>query len=100
MTPPPTGTSEVATLGPSGASAFEADGLGEVASAIGDGDAGGDVAAAGGAGGEPVSASAEQLASAAVLALARASNPAVRSTVRRVVAGVSLADCWSSSSVT
>jgi len=42
MTPPPTGTLEVATLGPLGALACEADGLGEVASAVGDGEAGGD----------------------------------------------------------
>jgi hypothetical protein len=55
ITPPPTGTFEVATLGPSGAFAFEADGLVEVESTVGDGDAGGEVVSAAGAvEGEPL----------------------------------------------
>jgi hypothetical protein len=46
---------EVATLGPSGAFAFEADGLVEVESTVGDGDAGGEVVSAAGAvEGEPL----------------------------------------------
>jgi hypothetical protein len=40
---------EVATLGPSGAFAFEADGLVEVESTVGDGDAGEEVVSAAGA---------------------------------------------------
>jgi len=59
---------KVATLGPLGAFAFDADGLGEVASAAGDGEAGADVldGVAGAVGvAEPLSASAEQPASAA-----------------------------------
>ena len=91
MTPPPTGTVEVATLGPLGALPCEADGLGEVASAVGYGEAGGDVvASAGEAEGEPLSASAEQLVSAAPVP-ARASSPAARSTVRRSVTDASSA---------
>src|SRR4029450_5443620 len=101
MTPPPTGTLEVATLGPLGALPCEADGLGEVASAVGDGEAGGDVvAAAGEAEGEPLSASAEQLVSAAAPVPARASSPAARSTVRRSVTDASSAGCWAPWSVT
>ncbi len=49
MTPPPTGTFEVATLGPLGAFAvFDADGFGEVAWAVGDGDVGAGVSWAAG----------------------------------------------------
>ncbi|HJY45978.1 MAG TPA: hypothetical protein VJ301_15260, partial [Propionibacteriaceae bacterium] len=62
MTPPPTGTLEVATLGPFGASAVDADGVGEVVSAVGDGVVGADVSdAAGAAEGEPPDASAQAL---------------------------------------
>jgi len=88
MTPPPTGTLDVATLGPLGALACEADGLGEVASAVGDGEAGGGVvAAAGVADGGPLWASAEQLASPAAPVPVRASSPAARSKVRRLASG-------------
>ena len=49
MTPPPTGTFEVATLGPLGALAvFDADGFGDMAWAVGDGDAGAGVSWAAG----------------------------------------------------
>jgi pyruvate/2-oxoglutarate dehydrogenase complex dihydrolipoamide acyltransferase (E2) component len=88
MTPPPTGTADVATLGPSGASAGDTDDVGEVASVVGDGEAGADVSAAGVGAGEPLDASA-QAPSAAALAPARLRSPAARKMVRRVVAGIS-----------
>src|SRR6478672_13676045 len=103
MTPPPTRTFEVATLGPLGALAvFDADGFGDVAWAVGDGDAGAGVCWAAGvvagvAEGDPLSASAEQPASAAAPALARASSPAVRSAVRRCAANVGCANSASES---
>ena len=89
---------EVATLGPLGAlAAFDADGFGEVAWAVGDGDLGTGVSWAAGvvagvAEGVPLSASAEQPASAAAPALARASSPTVRSTLRRCTASVGCAN--------
>jgi hypothetical protein len=89
MTPPPTGTLDAATLGPSGAFAVDADGLEEVAAAVGDGDAGAEVSAAVGvAGGEPLDASA-QAPSAAAPAPVRPRSPAARKMVRRVVADIS-----------
>jgi hypothetical protein len=103
MTPPPTGTFEVDTLGPLGAFAvFDADGFGEVAWAVGDGDVGAGVSWAAGvvagvAEGVPRSPSAEQPASAAAPALARASSPAVRSTVRRCTASAGCATSASES---
>ena len=66
MTPPPTGTLEVATLGPVGASAVDADGSREVVSAVGDGVVAADVSdAAGAAEGEPPDSSAQALSAAA-----------------------------------
>src|SRR6476660_7969977 len=86
MTPPPTGTLEVATLGPFGACAFDADGLAEVASAAGDEEAGSDVAgSAGVVDGAPLVDSAAHPARAVTPAPAKATTPAARSTVRRVV---------------
>src|SRR6476620_6214953 len=86
MTPPPTGTLEVATLGPFGTCAIDADGLAEVDSAAGDEEAGSDVAgSAGVVDGAPLVDSAAQPASATTPAPAKAATPAVRSTVRLVV---------------
>lgn len=62
--------------------------MGEVAPAVGDGEATADVvAAAAVADGGPLWASAEQLASAAAPVPVRASSPAARSTVRRLARG-------------
>ena len=89
MTPPPTGTLEVATLGPVGASAVDADGSREVVSAVGDGVVAADVSdAAGAAEGEPPDSSAQAL-SAAAPAPVRPRSPAARRTVRRATADVS-----------
>ena len=89
MTPPPTGTCDVATLGPLGAFVFDADGFGEVASVAGDGVAGADVSCAAGVGeGEPLDASAQAL-SAAAPAPVRPRSPAARRTVRRATADAS-----------
>jgi hypothetical protein len=86
MTPPPSGTLEVATLGPLGASAVDADGMGEDVSAVGDGVVGADVSvAAGAAEGEPPDASAQAL-SAAAPAPVRPRSPAARRMVRRATA--------------
>src|SRR5918997_1955213 len=91
MTPPPAGTSEVPTLGPSGTGASL--GVGS-ASAEADGDsagaellAGAEVAEGAGAelAGVPVSPSAVQAPSAATPPPVSAARPAARRTVRRVV---------------
>src|SRR6185312_12678391 len=86
MTPPPTGTFDVATPGPFGACAFDADGLAEVASAVGDGEAGSDVAGSDGVvDGAPLVDSAAQPTRGATPAPAKATTPAARSTDRRVL---------------
>ena len=92
MTPPPTGTSAVATLGPDGAAGAddEADADGD-AGADADGEAaaeeeaGAEGAALVGADGAATSASAEQAPSTPMPPPTRAVRPAARRTVRRVV---------------
>src|SRR5918998_3897807 len=90
MTPPRTGTSEVATLGPSGTGAllgvgFAVEGEGDSAGAeLLAGAEDGDVAGAELAG-VPVSPSAVQAPSTATPPPVRAARPAARRTVRRVV---------------
>jgi hypothetical protein len=78
--------------------AVDADGLEDVAAAVGDGDVGTVVsAAAGEAGDEPLDSSA-QAPSAAAPAPVRPRSPAARKMVRRVGADVSCCGGWSPSS--